>query len=223
VRDLDVLLGSTLAETEAAHADDASLKALYAAAEAARGEAQAELREILQGERYGDLVLQLSAWIARHGWREQADADTLQRQREPILDYAAEVLQQRYRQAMKAGRGFRKLSPAEHHKLRIALKKLRYGLEFFEGLFPGKRLKRMRKAASSLQDQLGHLNDVEVARGLVREVAGRVQATPEATEVALGGGVLLGRQAARLEDLAGDALKAWRDFRSRKPAWKRWA
>ena len=51
-----------------------------------------------------------------------------------------------------------------HHLLRIALKSLRYGIEFFEPLYPPKRLKAYRRRLSAAQKRLGYLNDVAVGR-----------------------------------------------------------
>ena len=57
------------------------------------------------------------------------------------------------------------------HKLRIRIKKLRYGVEFFATLFPGAPARKNRKGMSDLlerlQDVLGKLNDIEVGRTLL--------------------------------------------------------
>ncbi|MBI3273424.1 MAG: CHAD domain-containing protein [Planctomycetes bacterium] len=50
---------------------------------------------------------------------------------------------------------------AEHHRMRIAAKKLRYTLELFEPLFAGK-LKRALHAAKEAQQALGDLHDCDV-------------------------------------------------------------
>ena len=45
------------------------------------------------------------------------------------------------------------------HRLRIAIKKLRYALEFFAPLLPGKRVRASLACLALIQDMLGGLND----------------------------------------------------------------
>lgn len=54
-------------------------------------------------------------------------------------------------------------SPANAHQLRIAIKQLRYGCEFFAPLFDNADLLEFAKQIASLQDQLGFVNDFYVA------------------------------------------------------------
>ena len=55
------------------------------------------------------------------------------------------------------------------HRLRVALKRLRYALEFFTPLFPGRRLQNYHQTTTELQDLLGRMNDLEVATRFTRE------------------------------------------------------
>ncbi|HRD91100.1 MAG TPA: CYTH and CHAD domain-containing protein [Accumulibacter sp.] len=55
------------------------------------------------------------------------------------------------------------------HRLRVAYKRLRYALEFFAPLFPGELLRNYHLSASGLQEMLGQLNDLAVARELIEE------------------------------------------------------
>jgi triphosphatase len=56
---------------------------------------------------------------------------------EPAPAFAGRVLTRLHGKALKRGAHFRQLRPEARHKLRIALKKLRYATEFFEGLHGG--------------------------------------------------------------------------------------
>ena len=73
------------------------------------------------------------------------------------------------------------LDARDRHKLRIAIKKLRYASEFFENLFPGrkrkKRLSVFKDRLKALQDRLGALNDIAVQQKLATRIAagGRAQ------------------------------------------------
>ena len=60
-------------------------------------------------------------------------------------------------------------APARH-RVRIAAKKARYAAEFFRDLLPKKEVKRYIKCLSSVQDRLGHLNDLAVASRLLPEL-----------------------------------------------------
>lgn len=55
--------------------------------------------------------------------------------------------------------------PDHIHELRVALKQLRYGSEFFLPLFEADTMKPFMAAMRRAQEQLGYLNDVEIARG----------------------------------------------------------
>lgn len=57
------------------------------------------------------------------------------------------------------------------HQLRIQCKELRYTLEFFAPLL-GPEIGDVLVAVKGLQEHLGHINDVHVAVGMVKEVAG---------------------------------------------------
>src|SRR3546814_8726999 len=84
------------------------------------------------------------AW--RDGTPEQAE-----RLAEPIGLLAERVLRQRHRAVLKAGRGFATLTEDERHAVRIALKKLRYAVGFFQTLFSGRRVRAHGKAVKRLQ------------------------------------------------------------------------
>jgi CHAD domain-containing protein len=69
----------------------------------------------------------------------------------------------------------RKLDPRRRHKLRIAVKKLRYAGDFFGCLFNGrkasKRLSSFELHLKDLQDHLGALNDITVHQKLAPKPA----------------------------------------------------
>jgi inorganic triphosphatase YgiF len=218
-RDLDVFATEMLAPIQAARGDDPDLAALAAMVTSRRQAAQAQLREALRSERYGDLALRLACWVERRGWRQGADVDVLLAQRQPVSSFATTILAKRHRQALKRGRHFANLDPEQRHQLRIALKKLRYGTEFFSSLFEAKSVSRLRKAAARMQDILGHLNDVAVAQDLVH---GLLRETPEGTErtsSALGAGQVIGWYARQSMLLEPQAVEAWKAFRKAKPYW----
>jgi len=76
-------------------------------------------------------------------------------------DFAAAALERLERKASKQARRMDWADPAARHELRIRVKRLRYASEFFG---------RRRAPLERLQDVLGELNDVEVARELLRKI-----------------------------------------------------
>ena len=65
------------------------------------------------------------------------------------------------------------VSDQARHKLRIALKNLRYGVDFFDGLFGSAKSRRAyAKRMAALQDLLGLRNDIVVARIILERASG---------------------------------------------------
>ena len=90
---------------------------------------------------------------------------------EPLPKTARRRLNGRYRSLMKAGSGFERLTEPERHRVRVALKKLRYACDYSRTLFPGPAVDTCLRRLSALQDDLGRLNDASVARRIADELA----------------------------------------------------
>jgi triphosphatase len=74
------------------------------------------------------------------------------------------LIERRWRQALKRCKRFAGLSLDERHQARIALKNLRYVIEFLDGLFDAASVKALMKGLKGLQEDIGHLNDVRTAQ-----------------------------------------------------------
>ncbi|MEO1016759.1 MAG: CHAD domain-containing protein, partial [Pseudomonadota bacterium] len=116
---------------------------------------------------------------------------------------------------------FESIDVEARHEVRIALKKLRYGTEYFAGLFDGKDTAPYLSAASKMQDHLGHLNDVAVAERLVGELVKAAKAGPERVKAAQGGGIVVGWYAHLLASTEVQTVADWRSFAKRQPFWRR--
>ena len=106
----------------------------------------------------------------RVAWREQPVTERTTRLLDPIGDHCVKLLQKRDRDVRRQGRDVANLSEAALHELRLAVKRLRYAVDFFESLYPKKQTKAYRKHLAGLQDGLGYLNDVAAADTLLREL-----------------------------------------------------
>jgi triphosphatase len=100
-------------------------------------------------------------------------------------------------------------NPEARHALRVALKRLRYALEFFAPLFPARRLQRYHQSAAGLLDLLGRMNDNVVAEQLA--VAAQPGHHSDLVRAWLAGrnDIMLGQLAALLGD-----------FLSHQPPWE---
>ena len=90
-----------------------------------------------------------------------------------VRSFSEAVLEKAHRKLLKRGKGFAVLDAHDRHKLRIRIKKVRYAAEFFSPLYPAERSEPFLNALRAMQDDLGKLNDVETARGLVDGQIGR--------------------------------------------------
>jgi inorganic triphosphatase YgiF len=218
-RDLDVLVDELLAPLRGTRTDDPALGAFEAAAAAHRETLQAAVREGLGSERAGDLLLRLTLWVELRGWRQGVAIEALLAQRRPIAELAGAELDRSHHRVIKRGRRFARLDVAGRHRLRIALKKLRYGVEFFRSLYPKKDLKPYLAVVQQLQDELGHLNDVAVSDRLVREIRESLGTGADRQAVAEGGGMLVGWYSRAVEDIAPGVLESWRAFKALERFW----
>ena len=129
-------------------------------------------REALAGQRCNRFQLLLLRWVESRGWRNELASRSLSALVEPGQAFANRVLGQLHRKALRRGKHFRHLPPDERHKVRIALKNLRYALEFFQDLYDAKdAAKQIARCVAELQDALGHENDVATTLPRLHAVA----------------------------------------------------
>lgn len=81
-----------------------------------------------------------------------------------VHDALSKQLFKWHHKVLTDGLQFDKLPIESKHDLRKRTKRLRYGLQFAESLLPAKKLKNYRRGLSRIQDILGEMNDLYVAR-----------------------------------------------------------
>jgi triphosphatase len=173
------------------------------------------------------LLLALATWLEIGDWR-RPQADLLRERGDtPIAISAAEQLSRRSKNIRKRGRLLTKLDPHRRHKLRIQAKKLRYAAQFFETVFSGKKVSRLRKtflsALEEVQDCLGDLNDISVHEHLTAEIATEPAPSTNAQDRArraFAAGVLTGQEEARINTVMAAAVASFKMLASAKPFWK---
>ncbi|MDI3306679.1 MAG: CHAD domain-containing protein [Acetobacteraceae bacterium] len=203
-RDWDVFLAGLGAEAAAALGPDRRISALLKAAEARRQAAYLALRQELDGPGFRRLVLDGLALLLRRPWREAAeDTERQALLSAPLPEFAARLLDRRWRKFRAEGEEIAAHSAGALHELRLSAKRLRYAAELFAPLWPGKASRRFLKRLSRLQEELGLANDSTVARMLVGSLAG----VP-----AWAVGAMEGFAAAQLGRVRRHALSAWEDL-----------
>ncbi len=218
-REWDVFLGELLPPVAQALPGHDGIAALEAAARAARDRGYALVRSTLADPAHTALLLDLAAWVDGREWRNQPVSEQSTLLLSPVTDMAGALLGKRHRQARKRGRGFAKLAAAPRHELRISLKKLRYAADFFRSLYEGKALRRFLEELATLQDHLGHLQDVATVDKLVADLE-RTAGTGLPPEWRLGAGLVAGWHARGLHDLEDHIVADWHRFTDVKPFWQ---
>lgn len=208
-RDFDVFLADLLAPVEERCGPNPGFDIIRARSETLKDAAWQTLSASLDSARFKKLC--------RDG-RKAADALSLA-ENPPARDFAVTLLNKALQRARKRGKGFKDQAPAERHRLRIALKKLRYGAEFFAPLFGEADLKAWIGPLKELQDLLGHLNDCSQVHKVTALIAGDDRDTAAAMEMRYALGVLQGFHQARHDVFAAKIHKRWKVFRAQGPFW----
>jgi inorganic triphosphatase YgiF len=222
-RDLDVLRAELLEPAIAALGEGEHLAPLMETLEARKAQAYRAVREALSSARYRHLLIDLCAL---------AHADDVARARkkqpgldQPLLQLAAQALARAHRKLVKRGAGFETLLQAERHGLRIALKRLRYAVDFFGGVFAADSKKKFLKRLARLQDDLGRMNDVAVAEKMLAQLAGvesggsRASAATAPGQLAFAAGGILGWHRRRAAEIEPHLIDDWNAFARAKPFW----
>ncbi len=217
-RNWDAFTSGLLAPVRAALPEDADLKRLAEAAKRRRRAAHDAAKEAIGSRRYAASILQLARWFEARGWRDQKASEAAAPLFAPIAEVAPRLIERRWRQVRKRSRHFARLPQEERHELRIALKKLRYVIEFLGPLFDTGEIRAVMRRVKPLQEDLGHLNDVCTAQALMQEIAR--PAGTDAAEVGRDAGLVLGWHLRGLADEEAKLRRDVRRLRRAKPFWR---
>ena len=125
-------------------------------AAASREAARREALAVVASDEFQAFLFHALRWLQSGPWRE-CEAT--------LRDFAPGRLERLHRRTVRALEG---KSARRRHKLRIRVKRLRYACEFFAPCFLGSSLEAYTRPLAALQDILGELNDIAVARKFLK-------------------------------------------------------
>jgi triphosphatase len=196
------------------HQRDESFKALLDAIEERRRLAYDTAHALIDDPTPTRFVLSLQAFLALRAGHGPVGTGELSLAG-PAQLFAVETLERLHNQAVKRGKRLLHLSSAERHKVRIALKNLRYAAEFFSEFFGGhSTTKRHLRRIAHLQNLLGASNDAVGARDLLADLE---TAGPQVAKAA---GIVLGWYGRGAKIADDDLRKLWRSFTHNDPFWR---
>jgi inorganic triphosphatase YgiF len=154
--------------------------------------------------------LQTSELIAPTAPNPTAPEPTAPKARATLKTDLRKRLHKWHTRVLSEGLKFNELTIESKHDLRKRAKRLRYGLQFAESLLPAARLGHYRKSLSQIQDILGEMNDLYVARERFEDI--REDQPPAWFAV--------GWIASRLDVLEKSAFQAFKELKRADQFWK---
>jgi triphosphatase len=213
-RDLDVFVEELLEPAAQANGAVEAFEHLRARAFEARRVAWDYAVAHVQGPSFPALLHDLDDALDRRVWYG-ANHSPLAFEM-PAREIADRMLAQRLKAAARRARRFNTLSDHQRHRLRIALKKLRYTAEFFAPLYESGATQTFQRKLARMQDSLGALNDVAVAR----ETLNRLVAAPPRADLSFAAGIVYGWHLDRAGHIAGKGKKRWKEFAKTERFWE---
>jgi triphosphatase len=220
-RDYDVFLEDSVQPMQESQPQRRELATLHAALLKERATGFAKARDAVASERYRRLVLRAALWLANGNWCANPDGSQRGHRAQPIRVFAREILTRLTSKIVKKIEKLEKLDARHRHKLRIAVKKLRYATEFFDSLFAHtkKERKALIKVLEKLQTAMGKLNDIRVQEGLADKIVHR-RNIQKGREMSLAVGLVQGQEQRNIKQLLETAAKAGAHLPKLKPFWK---
>lgn len=225
-RDLDVFLDELFEPAANANGSQEAFAVLRSRAQGARRRAWDDGISCIMSPIFVAFMADLSEAIDRRAWRHGTHgADHATRGiaafDAPATTLARRMLDHRLGQARKRARHLERLSDAKRHQLRIGLKKLRYTAEFFAPLYDPQAVGRFVKRLSGMQDVLGALQDVVVARTTLErlvEIDDGHTLVPH-TGLSFAAGMVYGWHLESASHQWRNAVKRWKRFAKAEPFW----
>lgn len=212
----DILLNDTLPDVARSCPSVTGFDTLREVAEHRRSAAYDEARSALADRRCASFVIGLGGFIEARGWRSDVVPEDLARLAEPAVNFAERILSDQHARVLKRGRKLKALSVDDRHRLRLAVKKLRYVADFLLPLYgQGKSTKRFYDRLADLQEELGCYNDMATTASLLAGAGGG------SAELGTATAAIAGWQARGMVGAEARLRRAWRDFAKTRAPWSR--
>ncbi len=180
---------------------------LRLAAESQRAAAHRDIAAAIAGPEPTDIILRLGAWTT------EADRFLVDPDRR-LADAAPELLGRLAARVRKRHKHLREDEPDDLHRLRKAMKTLRYGTEDLAALGRRKAAARYLRRVKSVLSSLGAINDAAVTACRIAELA------PEpGTPLGTAADAVLAWNAKRRRQALRAFAAGWRKFADAEPCW----
>lgn len=174
-RDIDVFMHSEIVAEQAKKLRKEGAAAFKRQLAHTRSEAFDRAKAAVRSPRYRTITLDTVAWIETGRWTKSNNDLKVSLRARPISILAGGILSRRMKKISKKAKKLESLDAQRRHRLRIAIKKLRYAADFFGKIYSGKKARKHHAAfelvLEDLQDCLGKLNDISVHQRLSQRVA----------------------------------------------------
>ena len=219
-RDLDVLASEAVVPLRRSNPDKPEVALLE---NEVKRDRKTELRNAaaaVAGARFRQIVLSAALWLLDGDWLRTKTGSVARRRGRPSGRAAARILERRSGNILTKTKRLGELDGGRRHKLRIAVKKLRYGCDFFASLSGHRRRRRKYgEALERLQACLGKLNDMRVHAARARQIANPRRRAPGQPQEAYAMGLLTGREQADQKRVVAKAMKAGRKLAATPAFW----
>ncbi|WP_417687537.1 CHAD domain-containing protein [Roseibium sp.] len=213
LRDVDALKDDIVAPLADQLPDGLAIAPLQAQLATLRGQTARDVAAYLASEEVNRFIFALAAYTETRGWLAPEMRDQTDRLAAPVKSLAGSALDRQWKKVASYGKRIEDLTIPERHEMRKALKKLRYGVEFFGGLYPKKKVKPFLKQLRRLQDIFGYLNDVAIAEKLLTVPKARGAIGPVA-------GYAVGWHEAQSQHMWLHAREFWADASAAPKFWR---
>ena len=220
-RDMDVLASETLRPMSKSAPHPEAVAALKNDIINLRDKGISRAKRAVNSDRYRRLILDTVLWIKDGQWTRSRVALIAVQRKQRASSFAGHESKRRTRKALMRMAKIDKLSVHERHRLRIAIKKLRYATEYFGSLFPTKkrRLKKFSAILEDLQSLLGQLNDIWVHSKLAGSYLDPTHGTRAAVRKAFAMGLLAGEEHAKIRELLKKIKRHGKRLERCEPFW----
>jgi triphosphatase len=188
-----------------------TLAPVLARARGKRAAARRKARLAAASPKLQAFLLRALRWVNAGPWKKGGGSAEAS-----LGAFAAAALGELHRKSLRQAKDIDWSNPERRHRLRIRIKRLRYACDFFAASFAGAAARPYIKRLAALQDILGDLNDIAVARRLLAEIPPR----GGTSGLGPGAGFVRHSLAARERMLVTSLEPAWATFEKRRPFWR---